>query len=62
MSKYNKFIVALVAALGVLSTGLASDGLSGTEIIASAIAFLGALGVVAVPNTKPLPPPPPPPL
>lgn len=61
MERYRKFLVALAAALAVLGTGLADDGLTGTEIIAAALAGLGALGVWAVPNetTHPLPPPPP---
>lgn len=51
MSKYNKFFVALVTALGVLSP-LLPDGLTGQEIIAVVVAGFGALGVYAVPNGR----------
>lgn len=53
MAKYNKFIVAIVAALGVLSTQLADGHLTATEIIAVIVAGLGALGVYAVKNAPP---------
>jgi len=46
---YNKLIAALTAAVGVLATTI-SDGISATEWVSIALAFLGALGVYAVAN------------
>jgi hypothetical protein len=57
VSRYYKFLVALVpallAALKVLSDALGDGNVSAQEWTALAIAFLGALAVYAVPNTKP---------
>jgi len=50
MSKYAKFITALVAALTVLGTQIVDNDLSKADIITVIVAFLGALGVYAVPN------------
>lgn len=52
-TRFNKFFVALAAALGVLSTGLADGQLTASEIIASAISGLGAFGVYQVKNKPP---------
>lgn len=54
MQQFNKFWVALGAALGVLATGVADGHMTASECVAVAIAFVGAMGVVAVPN-KPAP-------
>lgn len=50
MSKYAKFITAIVAALTVLGTQIADNDLSRADVIAVIAAFLGALGVYAIPN------------
>jgi uncharacterized membrane protein len=50
MSKYAKLIAALVAALTVLGTQIADNNVSTADVIAVIVAFLGALGVYAVPN------------
>ena len=47
----QKFIVALVAAIGVLIT-LLPDGLTVEEMFTVGISFAGALGVYAVTNKK----------
>lgn len=52
MSKYNKFFVALFVALGVLGTALSDGIVTPAEAVAVAVAFLGALGVRQVTNTK----------
>lgn len=51
----RKGLVALAAALGVLAFALTEASQGGTsltlaEIVEIALAFLGALGVIAVPN------------
>lgn len=48
----RKFLVALIAALGVLLVVL-DNGVTASEWVQVAIAFLGALGVYAVPNAGP---------
>lgn len=47
---YAKAVVAVSAALGVLATALADGEVTGSEWVAIAVAFLGALGVSQVPN------------
>lgn len=51
----RKFLVAVSAAIAVLATVWADGAVTGTEWLEVALAFLGALGVYAVPNrdTKP---------
>lgn len=53
MGRYNKFLVALASALGVLATALADDGVTPSEWVGVALAFLGALGVYALRNVPP---------
>lgn len=57
MSRYAKFLVALVpallAGLKVLSDALGDASVSSQEWVALAVAFLGALTVYAVPNRLP---------
>lgn len=48
----KKFMVALVAALGVLANALSDGHVTSSEWISVAVAFLGALGVYAVTNAK----------
>jgi hypothetical protein len=51
MKEYAKTIVAVVmAALVALQTALTDGGVSSQEWITIALAALGALGVLAVPN------------
>jgi hypothetical protein len=51
MKEYAKTIVAVVmAALVALQTALTDGGVSGQEWITIALAALGALGVLVVPN------------
>lgn len=45
----RKFLVALAAALAILAVAM-TDGLTPTEWVNVALAFLGALGVYATPN------------
>jgi hypothetical protein len=54
MKLYAKFFTAAAAALAVAGS-LASDGMSTSDCIATAAAFLGAFGVYAVPNSGPQP-------
>lgn len=52
MAHYNKFWVALSAALAAsLTVGLAEGTVA--KYVTVAIAFIGALGVYAVPNNPP---------
>lgn len=54
MKEYAKTIVAVVmAALVALQTALTDGGVSSQEWITIALAALGALGVLAVPNALP---------
>lgn len=46
----RKFLIALAAALAILATAVADNVVTMSEWIAVALAFLGALGVYAVPN------------
>lgn len=46
----RKFVVAAAAALAVLGAGLADGSLDASEIVAAAVAGLGAAGVYVVPN------------
>lgn len=55
MSKYRKFWVALGAACTVLATCLSDGALDWQEVAAAVVAFLGALGVYAVPNQRGVP-------
>lgn len=48
----RKFLVALIAALGVLATALADGSVTGSEWVGILIAFLGALGVYSIPNQQ----------
>lgn len=48
----KKFMVALVAALGILANALSDGHVTGSEWLSVAVAFLGALGVYAVTNAK----------
>lgn len=50
MAKYSKFIIAVLTACGVLATALSDWSLSGSEILAVVMSFLGALGVYQVKN------------
>lgn len=50
VSYARKFLVAVVAALGVLAGALADGSVSPTEWVQVAFAFLGALGVFMVAN------------
>lgn len=52
MSKYNKFLVALGVALGVLGTALSDGTVTPAEAVAVVVAFVGAFGVRQVTNTK----------
>lgn len=52
VSGARKFAVAAATALAVLATAL-PDGVDSAEWVAVAIAFLGAVGVYAVPNVDP---------
>lgn len=52
ISYARKFLVALVAALGVLATALSDGVVTQSEWIGILIAFLGALGVYSVSNAK----------
>jgi len=47
---YAKFLTALATALAV-SNSLLPDGVTANEWITIGLAFLGALGVYAIPNT-----------
>ena len=49
MTAYSKFLAALATALTVTLTVL-PDGVTTAEWITISLAFLGALGVYAVPN------------
>lgn len=57
LSRYSKFLVALIpavlAGLKVLSDALGDGQVTQQEWTALAIAFVAALAVFAVPNTKP---------
>lgn len=50
LKMFSKFIVALIASLGVLAVAL-ENGLTTDEVVSVAISFLGALGVYQVRNT-----------
>lgn len=51
IARYNKFIVALGAAVGMLGLALADGkGISGDETWQIVLAIGGALGVYAAPN------------
>lgn len=50
LARYNKFIVAAGAAIGVLGVALADGHISGAEIWQIVLAIGGALGVYATPN------------
>lgn len=52
----NKFLVAIVTAIVTLQIQLGDtelSNLSAPQILTVVVAFLGALGVYAIPNTKP---------
>lgn len=51
MNRYAKALTALASALGVAAS-LAPDGLTASDGITIVLAFLGALGVYAVPNSS----------
>lgn len=53
MTRYSKFITAIVAAIGVIAANLLtpSDAETVSNILTAAISLLGALGVYAVPNS-----------
>jgi len=51
MSKYAKFLTALGAAAAVAATAVADGSVTSTEVWGIVLAFVGALGVYAVPNT-----------
>lgn len=53
MTGYQKFVVALAAALGVAGSLAADGSITLAEGIAIAAAFVGALGVRQVANTEP---------
>lgn len=48
----RKFLVALLAALGVLATALADATVTTSEWVQIGIAFIGALGVYSISNVK----------
>lgn len=52
LTEARKFLVALIAALGVLATALSSGSVTNSEWIQIGIAFVGALGVYTVTNVK----------
>lgn len=52
LGKYAKFIVAFLAALGVLGAALADGHINNDEFIALISAFAGAAAVFAAPNKK----------
>lgn len=52
MQKYNKFWVALGAALAVTGAALSDGALSGSEIVQIIAAFAGSLGVYQAKNKK----------
>lgn len=52
MLKYNKFIVALIAALTILTAAIANGTITGAEWVQIGAGFLGALGVRQITNEK----------
>lgn len=52
MSRVRKFLVALGAALGILSSALADGVLVSTEIEAVVLALVGAVLVFVIPNAE----------
>ena len=50
VAPYRKFVVALVAAVGVLGAAVADGTLTGAEGVAVVSAFLGSLGVFGFRN------------
>lgn len=52
MQKYNKFVVALIAALTILTAAIADGTITGAEWVQIGAAFLGALGVRQITNEK----------
>lgn len=52
LGKYNKAIVAVLAALGVLGAALSDGNISVEEAIAVGSAFVGAFGVYQIRNKK----------
>lgn len=54
MSRYLKSVVAvLVAGLTALQAAISDDRVTNNEWVIIALAVIGAVGVCAVPNTKP---------
>lgn len=53
MTRFNKFWTALVAAAGVAAATLGDGDFSSNDVIAIVAAFIGAVGVYAVPNKPP---------
>lgn len=51
VSRYSKFIAAVVAAVAVVGVHATDGRFTPSEAIESVLAFLGALGVYVVPNT-----------
>lgn len=51
MKNVRKALVAVGAACGVAAAALSDGKLDAAEIVAVALAFLGALGVYQIPNT-----------
>lgn len=50
ISVARKFLVALVAALGILATALSDKVVTSSEWVSIVIAFLGSLGVYSISN------------
>lgn len=47
-----KFVTALAAALAIAGVALADNSISPSEWVQIILAFLGAVGVYAIPNTS----------